>query len=269
MTIEERRARIGRRPGFVLPAIYWVVIAVTLVPIVAMIAYSFNIAPNHRITFVWHGFTLAYYLHLTDLSGLWQAFLVSVVIAVLSALISLVIGLPLALALDRYRFRGRSLIWGIVFVDISAPSIVVGAASLSFFLTINLHTGFLTILLVHVAFNVAYVVVTLRSRLSGMGTVLEEAASDLGARPIPAFFTITVPLLMPGIVASFMLALTMSIDDYVITSFVAGSSTTFPLFVYGAKTGMPPQVLCFGTIIFVAGALLALANGALNRKSSF
>jgi spermidine/putrescine transport system permease protein len=260
----ELRAR--RRPG--LPIVYWVVIAITLLPIVSMVVYSFNVAPNHRITYVWHGFTFAYYLHLTDLAGLWQAFVLSIVIALLSAAISVLIGTPLALALERYRFLGRRAISGIVFVDIAAPSIVVGAASLSFFLTVNLHTGFLTILLVHVAFNIAYVVVTLRARLSGMGTVLEEAAGDLGATPLTAFFRVTVPLLMPGILASFLLALAMSIDDYVITAFVAGPATTFPLFVYGVKTGLPPQVLCFGTIIFVVGLVLAFANGALNRRSS-
>jgi len=262
---DERVPRARRRP--ILPIVYWLVTGLMLLPIVSMIAYSFNIAPHNRITYVWHGFTFSYYGHLTDLSGLWQAFVLSIVIAVASGAISVIIGTPLALALERYRFLGRRLISGIVFVNIAAPSIVVGAASLSFFLTVNLHTGFLTILLVHVAFNVAYVVVTLRARLSGMGTVLEEAASDLGARPLTGFFTVTVPLLMPGIVASFMLSLAMSIDDYVITSFVAGSATTFPLFVYGVKTGLPPQVLCFGTIIFVAGLALTFANAALGRRT--
>jgi spermidine/putrescine transport system permease protein len=156
---------------------------------------------------------------------------------------------------------------GILFVDIAAPSIVVGAAALSFFLSIGLNTGVTTILLVHVTFNIAYVVVTLRARLSGMGTALEQAAADLGAAPVSAFFRVTLPLMMPGIVASFMLALAMSIDDYVITSFVAGSATTFPLFVYGVKTGLPPQVLCMGTIIFTVGLLLAVLNGALNRRT--
>jgi spermidine/putrescine transport system permease protein len=257
-----RRAR--RRP--LLPIIYWVVVAITLVPIAVMVVYSFNTAPNHRITYVWHGFTLNYYAHLADLSGLWQAFVLSIVIAIASGLISVVVGTPLALALERHRFWGKRLLTGILFVDIAAPSIVVGAAALSFFLSIGLHTGVVTILLVHVTFNIAYVVVTLRARLSGVGTALEQAAADLGASPVNAFFRITLPIMMPGIVASFMLALAMSIDDYVITSFVAGSATTFPLFVYGVKTGLPPQVLCMGTIIFVVGLLLAVLNGVLNRR---
>ncbi|WP_022881201.1 ABC transporter permease [Gryllotalpicola ginsengisoli] len=256
--------RARRRP--LLPIIYWVVVGIMLVPILAMVVYSFNVAPNHRMSYVWHGFTLSYYAHLTDLSGLWQAFLLSIVIAVLSGVISVIIAVPLALALERYRFLGRTLLSGVVFVDIAAPSIVVGASALSFFLSIGLHTGVLTILLVHITFNVAYAVITLRARLSGNGTALEEAAADLGASPLSAFFRVTLPILTPGIVASFMLALAMSIDDYVITSFVAGSATTFPLFVYGVKTGLPPQVLCMGTIIFVVGLLLALLNGALSRR---
>lgn len=254
-----------KRP--LLPILYWVVMGIVLMPILTMIAYSFNQVPNKRITYVWHGFTFKYYGHLTDLSGLWQAFILSIVIAVLSGVISIVIGTPLAMALERYRFPGKRLLTSLVFVDVAAPSIVVGAASLSFFLAVGLHTGFLSILLVHVTFNLAYAVVTLRARLSGMGTVLEEAAADLGANPLTGFFRVTLPLLAPGILASFMLALAMSIDDYVITSFVAGSATTFPLFVYGLKTGMPPQVLCFGTIIFVVGIVLAFANSALNRRT--
>ena len=256
-----------RRVRPLLPIVYWVVVAITLLPILAMIIYSFNVAPNHRITFVWQGFTLDYYRHLTSLSGLWQSFVVSMVIALLSGVVSVVLGTPLAMALERYRFFGKRALSGLVFVDIAAPSIVVGAASLSFFLSIGLNTGFLTILIVHVSFNIAYVVVSLQARLSGMGTVLEEAAADLGTPPIPAFFRITLPLLAPGIVVAFMLSIAMSIDDYVITSFVAGSETTFPLFVYGIKTGLPPQVLCLGTVIFVVGVVLSLLSSLIGRRS--
>jgi spermidine/putrescine transport system permease protein len=171
------------------------------------------------------------------------------------------------MSMSRYRFWGRPILTSIVFVDIAAPSIVVGAASLSFFLSINLATGFATILLVHVAFNIAYVVVVVRARLSGMGRALEDAASDLYANPWVAFMRVTFPLLVPGLIAAGLLAFSMSIDDYVITSFVAGPTVTFPLFVYGAaKVGLPPQVLCFGTIIFVVGLTVAIVNGLLNRR---
>ncbi len=154
-----------------------------------------------------------------------------------------------------------------VFADIAAPSIVVGAASLSFFLSINLDTGLLTILIAHVAFNVAYVVVVVQARLSGMDSAIEDAARDLGAGPFTTFTRVTLPLLWPALLAAGLMAFAMSIDDYVITSFVAGSTVTFPLFVYGAaKVGLPPQVLCFGTIIFFVGLFVAIANGLLNRR---
>jgi spermidine/putrescine transport system permease protein len=143
---------------------------------------------------------------------------------------------------------------------------VVGAASLSFFLSINLNTGLITILIAHVAFNIAYVVVVVRARLSGMDSAIEDAARDLGANAWTTFTKVTLPLIWPGLLAAFLLAFAMSVDDYVITSFIAGSTVTFPLFVYGAaKVGLPPQVLCFGTLIFLVGLIVALANGALNR----
>jgi spermidine/putrescine transport system permease protein len=256
-----------RRPRPLLGIIYWLVTAITLVPIFVMVLYSFNNTPTSRITFTWQGFTLYWYQNLTQVDGLGQAFLLSVEVAILSAVISVVVGTPLALALERHRFLGRGILSGVVFADIAAPSIVVGAASLSFFLSTNIPTGFGTILLVHVAFNIAYVVVVLRARLSGMGTALEEAAGDLGANPLTAFWRVTLPLLVPGMLAGGLLSLAMSIDDYVITSFVAGPAVTFPLFVYGAaKVGLPPQVLCFGTIIFVVGVVVALLNGVLTRR---
>jgi len=256
-----------RRLRPLLPIFYWVVIAITFVPIFVMVLYSFNNTPTSRITFDWHGFTFYWYQNLTQVDGLGPSFLVSVEIALLSALISIAVGTPLALALERRRFLGRGLLGGIVFADIAAPSIVVGAASLSFFLSTNIPTGFATILLVHVAFNIAYVVVVLRARLSGMGQALEEAAGDLGASPFAAFWRVTFPLLVPGMLAGGLLSLAMSIDDYVITSFVAGPTVTFPLFVYGAaKVGLPPQVLCFGTLIFVVGVVVAVLNGLLNRR---
>jgi spermidine/putrescine transport system permease protein len=244
-----------------------VVIGITLVPILVMIIYSFNDVPTSRITFNWSGFTFYWYENLTQVNGLGQAFLVSVEIALLSAFISVVVGTPLAMALERHRFLARGPLSATVFADIAAPSIVVGAASLSFFLSIDVPLGFTTILLVHVAFNIAYIVVVVRARLSGMGHVLEEAAGDLGANPLIAFWKVTFPLLIPGMIAGGALALAMSIDDYVITSFVAGPTVTFPLFVYGAaKVGLPPQVLCFGTIIFAVGLAVSLLNGFLNRR---
>lgn len=260
-----RPPRIRRSPW--LASFFWVVMAITFVPIVVMIVYSFNNAPTNRITFAWNGFTTYWYRNLTQVSGLTHAFTTSIEVAVLSSLISVIIGTPLAMALGRYRFWAEGPINAMVFADIAAPAIVVGAASLSFFLSINISTGFLTILITHVAFNVAYVVVVVRARLSGMDSAIEDAARDLGANPWTTFTRVTLPLIWPGLMAAGLLAFAMSIDDYVITSFVAGPAVTFPLFVYGAaKVGLPPQVLCFGTLIFTVGLVVAVANGVLNRR---
>jgi spermidine/putrescine transport system permease protein len=255
----------GRSPW--LASFYWLVIFITFVPIIVMVLYSFNNAPTSRITFAWNGFTTYWYRNLTQVDGLSHAFVTSLEVAIISAVVSVIVGTPLSMALGRYRFWGKGLISSMVFADIAAPAIVVGAASLSFFLSINLDTGLITILIAHIAFNVAYVVVVVRARLSGMDSSIEDAARDLGAGPFTTFTRVTLPLLWPALLAAGLLAFAMSIDDYVITSFVAGSTVTFPLFVYGAaKVGLPPQVLCFGTIIFFVGLLLALANGVLNRR---
>jgi spermidine/putrescine transport system permease protein len=250
-----------------LSGFYWLVIFITFVPIIVMVLYSFNNSPTSRITFSWYGFTTYWYRNLTQVDGLSHAFVTSLEVAIISSVVSVIIGTPLSMALGRYKFWGKGFLSSMVFADIAAPAIVVGAASLSFFLSINLDTGLLTILIAHIAFNVAYVVVVVRARLSGMDSSIEDAARDLGAGPLTTFTRITLPLLWPALLAAGLLAFAMSIDDYVITSFVAGSTVTFPLFVYGAaKVGLPPQVLCFGTIIFFVGLLLALANGVLNRR---
>jgi spermidine/putrescine transport system permease protein len=264
MVNTSRPPRQRRSPW--LTIFFWVVMGITFVPIVVMMLYSFNNAPTSRITFAWNGFTTYWYRNLTQVNGLTHAFLISLEVAILSSLISVIVGTPVALALGRFRFWGKGVINTMVFADIAAPAIVVGAASLSFFLSIRLNTGLLTILIAHVAFNVAYVVVVVRARLSGMDSAIEDAARDLGANAWTTFTKVTLPLIWPGLLAAFLLAFAMSVDDYVITSFIAGSTVTFPLFVYGAaKVGLPPQVLCFGTLIFLVGLMVALGNGALNR----
>jgi len=261
--IPDRRPR--PRPG--LPIFYWVVVGFLLIPIVAMVAYSFNVASRNAITPVWKGFTFTWYAHLFDVEGIGDAFFTSILVAVLSGTLSILIGLPMAMALSRHRFWGRGLISSLLFADIAAPSIVVGSSSLAFFLSLNFPMGLSTILIVHIAFNIAYVVAALRARISGMGTQLEQAAGDLGASPFVAFQKVTLPLLAPGLLAAFLLAFALSIDDYVITSFINGSRQTFPLFAYGfTKKGMAPQVLCFGTIVFVVAAMVALLTGLLNRR---
>jgi spermidine/putrescine transport system permease protein len=263
-----RRARV--RPARILLPLYtWLVIAYTIVPIGVMVAYGFNKAPSGRLTFSWLGFTTEWYRHVFDISDLTGALVNSLELAGGSTLISLVLGVPLALALARYRFRGTGAIDSVIFVDIAAPSVVVGASLLSFFITLDVARGLGTILIAHVAFNIAFVVVVVRARAVGLDREIEKAAADLGAGPWTAFRTVTLPLLAPGIVAAALLAFAMSIDDFIITQFVAGQTLTFPLWVYGAvKVGIPPQVFVMGTLIFAGGVLIAIANSVLQRRTS-
>jgi spermidine/putrescine transport system permease protein len=265
-----------RRPGgrhrwsrAVLPLYSWSVIAMTLVPIAVMVLYGFNRAPAGRLTFAWKGFTLEWYRHLFDISDLTTALLHSLEIAVLSTVIAVVLGTPAAIALSRYRFRGRALGDGIILADIAAPSVVVGASLLGLFVYFNIPRGLATILIAHVAFNVAFVVVVLQARLRDLDESLVEAAQDLGATPWTAFWRVTLPLIFPGILAAALLAFALSIDDFIITSFVAGQTLTFPLWVYGSvKVGIPPQVFVMGTLIFFAGVLIALASLLVQRRGA-
>ena len=251
----------------VLPVYVSVVLAVTLVPILVIIVYSLNQAPNNRLSFSWQGFTTEWYRRLFEIPDLTSALVTSLEIAALSTVIAVAIGTPAALALARYRFRGRGTGDLVILADIAAPSVVVGASLLGLFVYLGWNRGFGTILLAHVAFNVAFVVVVLQARLGDLDESLGEAARDLGASPWVAFWKITFPLIFPGILAAALLAFALSIDDFIITSFVAGQTLTFPLWVYGAvKVGIPPQVFVMGTLIFLAGVAIAIANVVAQRR---
>lgn len=252
---------------FVLPTYVVLVLLVTLVPIAVMVLYGFNQAPSDRLTFAWNGFTFDWYARLFEVSDLTAALIHSLEIASLSTLIATALGTPAALALARYRFRGRSLGDMVILADIAAPSVVVGASLLGFFVYLGVPRGFTTILIAHVAFNIAFVVVVVQARVTDLDEAVVEAAQDLGANPWVAFWRVTFPLIFPGILAAALLAFALSIDDFIITSFVAGQTLTFPLWVYGAvKVGIPPQVFVMGTLIFLTGVVFAIAGVVLVRR---
>jgi spermidine/putrescine transport system permease protein len=199
--------------------------------------------------------------------GLTTALRNSLLIAVLSTIVSVVLGTMIGLALGRYRFRGKSAYDLVIFSAISAPELVLGASLLSLFVTTQFVRGFTTILIAHVAFSLSFVAVTVRARVLGLGPSLEEAAQVLGADPWTTFRKITLPLLAPGIMAGALLAFALSIDDYVVTSFVNGQVETFPLWVYGAtRVGVPPQVNVMGTLIFLGGVAFAVGNAVAARR---
>jgi len=268
---ETRAAGPARRPHrrwtrFILPAYSWLIIAYLVFPIAVMVLYSFNKVTTGlpQVSFAWNGFTLRWYREWSDIPQLTSSFWLSVRLAIASTLLSTVIGTLLALALVRYRpprFRGKTLVEQTLFLNIAAPEIVLGASLLGLFITINLARGFITLLLAHVAFSIAYVAVTVRARLTGFDRSLEEAAADLGANSWVTFRKITLPLIMPGILAGALMAFALSIDDFVTSNFVSGAAVPFPVWVYGAtRIGIPPQVFVFGTAIFAVGILCAVAS---------
>jgi spermidine/putrescine transport system permease protein len=156
-----------------------------------------------------------------------------------------------------------------MFLNISQPEVVMGAALLSLFVTINFPRGLLSIFIAHVMFNIPIVAVTVRARLAGYDTTIEDAARDLYADALRTFTKVTLPLIWPGILAGALLAFALSIDDFVVTQFVAGTTVTFPLWVFGAvKVGIPPQVFAMGTLIFFGGVAIAAVNSLVQRRTA-
>jgi spermidine/putrescine transport system permease protein len=269
----------GRRPRrrwgrVLLPAYSWLVIAYLVFPIAVMVAYSFNRVTTGlpQVSFAWNGFTFQWYEQWKNIPQLTSSFWLSIRLGLASTLLSTVVGTMLALALVRYRpprLRGKTLIEQVLFLNIAAPEIVLGASLLGLFVTISVARGFLTLLLAHVAFSIAYVAVTVRARMAGYDRSLEEAAQDLGATPWVTFRKITLPLIMPGVLAGALMAFALSIDDFVTSNFVSGSAVPFPVWVYGAtRVGIPPQVFVFGTAIFAVGILCAISSVVISRKNA-
>jgi spermidine/putrescine transport system permease protein len=265
-----RRRR--RRARWVLPLYSWLVIGYLVLPILVMVAYSFNKVTTGlpQVSFTWNGFTTEWYQQWSSVPGLTSAFWLTIRLGIASTVLATVVGTLLALALVRYRppkFRGRTFVEQVMFLNIAAPEIVLGASLLGLFVTINLARGFLTLLLAHVAFSIAYVTVTVRARMAGFDRSLEEAAADLGANSWTTFRKITLPIIMPGILAGALMAFALSIDDFVTSNFVSGNAVPFPVWVYGAtRVGIPPQVFVFGSAIFGVGILCAVASIVVSRR---
>jgi spermidine/putrescine transport system permease protein len=224
-----------------------------LMPIVVIIVFSFN-DPVGRFNFTWQDFSFDAWTNPFGgpVPGIGDALKNSLEIAALSTIGATVLGTLTALALVRYEFKGRAPVNFFIFIPLATPEVVLGAALLSLFLNAAVATGFGTILIAHIMFNLSFVVITVRSRLIGFDRSLEEAAQDLGATPWETFRLVTLPLIMPGVLSAGLLAFALSIDDFVITNFNAGSTITFPLFIWGAaRVAIPPQIYVIATMIFL------------------
>jgi len=234
--------------------------AYLMLPVAVVILFSFN-APAGRFNYVWEGFTLDNWIHWDSVPGIRDAVIKSLEIGIVSTIAATALGTVLALAIVRHRFRGRGFVNVLVFLPMSTPEIVLGASLLTMFLQAQVVTGFVTIFIAHVMFIVSYVVVTVKARLIDFDRHLEEAAMDLGASEWTTFRLITLPLLAPAILSAALLGFALSIDDFVITYFVAGSTTTFPLFVWGAaRVSVPPQVNVVASAIFLVSVLVMVGN---------
>lgn len=256
-------------------------------PIIVLVIYSFN---DSRTNAVWRGFTLKWYESL--LAGfnvgseeigseiIWQAFSNSMIVGIISTLLATIMGTAIAIALERFRFRGRSLLEGILFLPIIIPDITMGVALLVFFSLIfqlietltgaYLVFGLPTIIIGHVAFNISFVAVTVRGRIAELDPSIEEAALDLGANEWRGFWRITFPLIFPAVLSGALLAFTLSLDDFVITFFTSGvGSTTLPLFVYGlVKKPVPPTINAISTLMLLASLLLVLGSMTLQNQDN-
>ena len=217
---------------------------------------------------VWTGFSTEWYRELVQDRQMLSAFRVSLWVAFWSTIVSTILGTLAALSLERFRFRGKMTYDAIVYMPIIIPDIVIALSTLLFFVIVAIPLSRYTVLIAHIAFNISFVAIIVRARLANMDNNLEEAAADLGADEWTTFRRVTLPLLMPGIVAGALMAFTLSLDDFVITFFVSGpGSTTLPVRVYSMiKFGVTPEVNAVSTLMFIGSTLLVVISLLLQRK---
>jgi spermidine/putrescine transport system permease protein len=228
-------------------------------PILVLVIFSFN---SSRSTQVWTGFSMEWYGELLQEQSVLDAFRTSMIVGVTATAISTVIGTLTALALARYRFRGKTFTDSVIYANTVMPEIVVGVSLLVFFVAAGLQLGITTIIIAHVAFCISFVTIVVRARLAGMDRSVEEAAQDLGANPVQTFLRVTLPLILPGVMAGALLAFSLSFDDFVITFFVAGvGSSTLPLKIYSMiKFGVNPVINALSTVVLVVTMVLILGG---------
>src|SRR5580704_9837379 len=247
-------------------------IAVLYIPMLVLIGYSFNASP---LVSVWGGFSTQWYIELIHNRQILQAALLSLEVAVTSSTAAVVLGTLAAIALVRFaRFPGRLLLTGMVNAPLVMPEIITGITQLLLFVSMLQmfswpHRGFTTIVLAHVAFCTAYVTVTVQSRLQSADRSLEEAAMDLGSSPAQAFIEVTLPIIAPALISSWLLSFTLSLDDLVISSFVSGpGASTLPMVIYSKlKLGVSPDVNALASLIICIVGSCVIAAGYFMRRA--
>lgn len=270
--VEKKRPRSLTQ--WLLDANLWLVFIFFYAPILVLVLFSFN---SGRYVSQWQGFSLQWYVTLFQNESIALALRNSVIVATVSTVISTILATLVAVGMERFNFRGKLSMESVLYLPIIIPDIAMAVMLLLFFVQagnllglvgIHFALGLGTVILAHIAFNVAFITVTIRARLADFDRSLEEAARDLYADEWSTFRFVTLPLIMPGIVAGALLAFTMSLDDFVITFFTSGpGSTTLPLRIYAmVKTGITPEINALSTLMLLASMVLVFASLLLQRK---
>ncbi len=245
------------------------VLLYTFVPIGYIIALSFNQPTGRSATAQFDAFTWNNWSSICQPEGLCASVKLSFQVSITATILATLLGTLMAFALVRHSFRGRSTSNLVIFLPMATPEVVMGSSLLAMFVAFGFDgvLGFITIVIAHVMFCLSFVVVTVKARLTGMDSRLEQAAMDLYANEWQTFRLITLPLAMPGIVAAAMLAFSLSFDDFIVTNFTSGQSVTFPLYIYGAKLkDFPPQLFVVGTLMFLVSFLFVIAAELWRRR---
>ncbi|UXY22219.1 ABC transporter permease [Streptomyces cynarae] len=237
-----------------------------LLPNVVVTVFSFN-KPTGRFNYEWQQFSMEAWKDPCGVAGMCGSLAVSLQIAVWATLGATVLGTMIAFALVRYRFRARGAVNSLIFLPMAMPEVVMAASLLTLFLNMGAQLGFWTILIAHIMFCLSFVVTAVKARVMSMDPRLEQAAQDLYAGPAQTFLRVTLPIAAPGIAAGALLAFALSFDDFIITNFNAGSTVTFPMFVWGsAQRGTPVQINVIGTTMFIVAVLFVLASMTVGNR---
>ncbi|MGE7271237.1 ABC transporter permease [Brevibacillus panacihumi] len=236
-------------------------------PIAILILYSFN---QSKLNAVWTGFTFDWYLKLMQNTEVLEAMKTSLVVALISTIAATMIGTLAAVGMYRYQFRGKTALDAMLYLPIVIPEIVMGISLLALFSQFEIPLGYLTLIAAHITFSIPFVVVVVRARMAGFDRSIEEAAMDLGATPWGTFIKVTVPIIAPGILASALLAFTLSIDDVIISFFVAGpSSSTLPLKIFSmVKFGVSPEINALSTLMLVVTLFLVIIAERIRMRKN-
>lgn len=254
-----------KKPAFWLRLVAFLTYAYIYLPILILIIFSFN---SQKINVRWEGFTLHWYGVLFQDSDVLLALRNTLIIAFVSTIISTIIGTMAALALQRYRFPGYTISESTLYIPVIIPEVVMGIGLLAFFVQLGFKLGLGTITLAHIAFNIPFVALVVRARLHGFDKSIEEASMDLGANELVTFWRVTLPTIMPGVMAGALLAFTLSLDDYVITYFTAGpGSTTLPLRVFSmVRFAVTPEVNALSTLWVLSVFMILLVGQVVQRR---